>query len=349
MIQEQVRLPLKVAFGVVIQGIRIRFARSLITLMGVALGTAFLVANLAAQTITTALREEEDLRSEVKRMANFLEAEIGPSEGRTIGVIQTGPLEKDELRLVQYLLEQEVKSLDWHAAAGQSAFSFDDFRIQTSTDLNNAGTGASCLLILGDGPLPAPLADPAAFAKLFEGAEGRVLAMTRTFEGLATPPNVVIANLAREYTPEELAKAAEEKTRAVFRRNWIVVISMVVTVAGIANAMLMSVTERFREIGTMKCLGALSSFVRWIFFFESSFLGALGGVAGGVLGIVFSLTLYGFTYGYSAVLASVDWPILTVYLALSVVVGVVLSVIAAIYPASVAAAMVPANALRTDV
>ena len=46
----------------------------------------------------------------------------------------------------------------------------------------------------------------------------------------------------------------------------------------VLNAMLMSVTERFREIGTMKCLGALSAFVRQIFLFESCLIGAVGGL-----------------------------------------------------------------------
>ena len=38
---------------------------------------------------------------------------------------------------------------------------------------------------------------------------------------------------------------------------WLIVMSLIVCVVGIANSMLMAVTERFREIGTMKCLGAL--------------------------------------------------------------------------------------------
>ena len=40
------------------------------------------------------------------------------------------------------------------------------------------------------------------------------------------------------------------------RQAWLVTMSLVVCVIGIANAMLMSVTERYQEIGTMKCLGA---------------------------------------------------------------------------------------------
>ena len=53
--------------------------------------------------------------------------------------------------------------------------------------------------------------------------------------------------------------------------------------------MLMSVTERFREIGTMKCLGALDTFIVKLFLLESTFQGLAGTSAGIVIG--FALTL----------------------------------------------------------
>ncbi|MCX5769353.1 MAG: FtsX-like permease family protein [Candidatus Hydrogenedentes bacterium] len=350
MIQDQVRLPLSVAIGVVMQGIRIRFGRSLITLMGVALGTAFLVSNLTGQAINAAVRQEEQSRSEVKRMASFLEAEMGPPRDRIVGVIQTGPLDENEQGLIRFLIDSRVKSIQWYNAAPETPISqSEEAECRRDVSLEGVANQAGSVLLMGSGPLPDVLTAPEPVASLFKDAAGKILACTRTPQGLASPPGVAVVELAREFTPEELIKIAEQKTQAQFRRNWITLISMVVTVAGIANAMLMSVTERFREIGTMKCLGALSSFVRWIFFFESSFMGAVGGVMGGVAGTVFSLAVYGFTYGYGLVFSSVDWVLLGVYLVLSVLVGIGLSIVAAIYPAGVAASMVPANALRTDV
>jgi hypothetical protein len=45
------------------------------------------------------------------------------------------------------------------------------------------------------------------------------------------------------------------------KQRWLVILSLLVCVVGIVNAQLMAVTERFREIGTMKCLGALDRFI----------------------------------------------------------------------------------------
>ncbi|MBQ6246625.1 MAG: FtsX-like permease family protein [Kiritimatiellae bacterium] len=124
---------------------------------------------------------------------------------------------------------------------------------------------------------------------------------------------------------------------------------MLVTVIGIANAMLMSVTERFREIGTMKCLGALSSFVTQMFVLEASLMGLVGGIVGAVAGALFAIVIYTFTYGASLVFGSLPLLSVLTFAGCSIVAGVILSVIAALYLARVAAAMVPATALRSTI
>src|SRR5262249_50437312 len=63
------------------------------------------------------------------------------------------------------------------------------------------------------------------------------------------------------------------------------------------NSMLMSVTERFREIGTMKCLGALDGFIVRLFLLESLFQGVVGTVAGIVIGVSLSLLEQIISYG----------------------------------------------------
>jgi len=59
------------------------------------------------------------------------------------------------------------------------------------------------------------------------------------------------------------------------RMTWLVSLSLVVCTVGITNSMLMSVTERFKEIGTMKCLGALNQFVVKLFMIEAFLLGVI--------------------------------------------------------------------------
>ena len=357
MIQDQVRLPLSVAFGVVMQGIRIRLGRSLVTIGGVVLGIAFLMSNLTGQVIKSAVQEEDRMRTEVRRMASFLAAEMGPPLDRVIGVIQTGPLDDAETRLIRSLVEGGLQRLQWCQASADAPVPAALGMEPDLVALDAVARDASSVLIVGSGPEPQSMVQPAELARLFEGAREKVLAFTRGNWG-QTPISpggnwglspISVVKLARELSPEEIAKAEEDRSAARFRATWIVIISLAVTIGGIANAMLMSVTERFREIGTMKCLGALSSFIRWVFLLESGLMGAVGGIGGACLGTLFSVLAYGLTYGLATVLMSVNLVQLAGYLLLSAMAGVVLSIIAAIYPASVAASMVPAHALTTNV
>jgi hypothetical protein len=65
---------------------------------------------------------------------------------------------------------------------------------------------------------------------------------------------------------------------------WLAAMSLVVATVGIVNSMLMSVTERYKEIGTMKCLGALDSFIVRLFLLEAGLLGILGSALGALVG-----------------------------------------------------------------
>ena len=81
---------------------------------------------------------------------------------------------------------------------------------------------------------------------------------------------------AGDASAEAKARIEEEQSK----QTWLISLSLLVCVVGIANAMLMSVTERFREIGTMKCLGALDTFIVKLFLLESTFQGLAGTSAG---------------------------------------------------------------------
>lgn len=349
MIQDQIKLPITVAFGVVTQGMRIRFGRSLVTIMGVVLGIAFLMAILTGQVVTKGVTGEEQLRVEVKRMYSFLSAEMGPARGRTVGFLQTGVLSEEERRFLRQLDKEGLETILWADLTGGSAqgdVSFEDLQRET-VELSGLGENASAIIVSGDGAL-----SPGQWKALHHIASDSVLCVTRV--SMLGDPETSDASdapvsLGRDLREDELAKIEAEVRKSNFRNTWIVIISLVVTVIGISNAMLMSVTERFREIGTMKCLGALSRFIRLLFLIEASIMGLAGAIGGTILGIAFSLLMYSFVYEWGLVYDSLDLGILARYTCLSLVAGVVLSIIAAIYPAHFASRMVPADALRSNI
>jgi len=143
-------------------------------------------------------------------------------------------------------------------------------------------------------------------------------------------------------------EAAEDARARAARQTWLVVMSLLVCAVGISNSMLMSVTERFREIGTMKCLGALDIFIVRLFLIESLLLGLLGSVVGALIGHAAGLLLYGWKGGWDLA-AKLDWPAMLMYLLLSVLIGTVIAFVAAILPAKRAAQMPAAAALRSEV
>lgn len=129
------------------------------------------------------------------------------------------------------------------------------------------------------------------------------------------------------------------------RMSWLVVASMLVCVVGISNAMLMSVTERFREIATLKCLGALDGFIMVMFVLEACVLGVVGGVVGAVLGCL--LGLGRMLAGFGALVGS-SLPTTQVLAAMgfSLALGVVLAAVASVYPSFKAARLAPMEAMR---
>ncbi len=349
-IQEQVKLPFSVAFAVVMQGIRIRFGRSLVTIMGVVLGIAFLMSILTGQVITDGVQDEKNLRQEVKRMYSFLIDEMGPPEDKTIGVIQQGDLKASEYRLIQQLAKDGLKSVQLVTLneSKNTEIKIDNIKnlqINQSQFTNLSSTETKAILVFGADPIAAN-----SWNTILQNAPANIV-LANTTPGVLknVPDGKTTVMLERELSKEEIEEIKNKEEAASFRSLWIVIISLLVTVIGIANAMLMSVTERFREIGTMKCLGALSRFVRTLFLIEASIMGIIGSLAGSIFGFLFTLFIYIFIYGPRNAFSALDVTRLFLYLLFSLVAGVVLSIVAAIYPANVASSMVPADALRTNI
>jgi len=120
----------------------------------------------------------------------------------------------------------------------------------------------------------------------------------------------------------------------------IAALSLLVGGIGVMNIMLVSVTERTREIGLRKALGAPPGAIRRQFLVEAAILGLSGGVVGVILGIGVGLIISPII-GTSIVIA---WQAVLGSLAISLAIGLVFGV----YPAARAARLAPIDALRTE-
>jgi putative ABC transport system permease protein len=117
-------------------------------------------------------------------------------------------------------------------------------------------------------------------------------------------------------------------------------VSLLVGGIGIMNIMLVSVTERTREIGIRMAIGARSSAVRSQFLIEAIVLSLMGGTAGIFLGIGVSL----------AIPRMLGWPTLISTMAIvgSVLFSIAVGIFFGYYPARKAAALDPIEALRYE-
>jgi len=120
----------------------------------------------------------------------------------------------------------------------------------------------------------------------------------------------------------------------------IAAISLLVGGIGVMNIMLVSVTERTREIGLRKALGATPKAIRRQFLVEASVLGLSGGILGVVLGTIGAVVLPHFI--------SDPISISTAAAAGAIVVAVAIGIGFGVYPASRAARLAPIDALRSE-
>ncbi|MAT17092.1 MAG: macrolide ABC transporter permease [Leifsonia sp.] len=120
----------------------------------------------------------------------------------------------------------------------------------------------------------------------------------------------------------------------------IAALSLLVGGIGVMNIQLVSVTERTREIGLRKALGAPPWAIRRQFLVEAGILGLTGGVLGAGLGALATITLPG-VIGSSIVLSPTA---VVMAIGVSLAIGLVFGV----YPATRAARLAPIDALRTE-
>ena len=116
---------------------------------------------------------------------------------------------------------------------------------------------------------------------------------------------------------------------------------------GIVNSMLMAVTERVREIGTLKCLGARDQFIIKSYFIESALQGICGAVIGMFLGVFVAMAATFVNYG-GYVISYCPWLRIGSAMLICFLSGAAISILASIAPAYMAARKQPVDALRVE-
>lgn len=188
-----------------------------------------------------------------------------------------------------------------------------------------------------------------------------IIAEARKLTKEADKTNIMLVNNERRIRANFIEDPAAGETRLVdgdtilvadsnsrYRMYWLVIMSLLVCFVGITNSLLMAVTERFKEIGTMKCLGALDKFVVELFMLESGMMGVVASVLGWAAGFIIIVLLAGFTKGWDLV---GNMQLMEVFGTFwrAIFVGLVLTTLATIPPALRAANMPPAIALRAEI
>ena len=335
-------VPFSTVISMVVGNVRSRLGRSAVTLFGVVLGAAFLMAAGTGDILRSHFAQEETDRLTAATAAVNVLSELGTLDGRTLAVWVENPS-----RRTPWILEN-IKNLgDVKLQIYSPSTVLSEAVGNSAGDLAGALAGADALIVCNDGvddaaPLPAAV----------NGLPGAVV---MDLSGVFDPESLAAQGLRYRHlfgvaALGELAGMPSVKMAAGSgRRTWLIVISLLVSGIGIANALLMSVTERFREIGTLKCIGAQNKLVVQMFTIESALQGLLGSALGVVCGWLIALAAAAFNIGWGVVWSNLPWPPVIQFSVICLCVGIVVAMVAAIYPAVVATRMVPALALRSEI
>jgi putative ABC transport system permease protein len=122
-------------------------------------------------------------------------------------------------------------------------------------------------------------------------------------------------------------------------------ISLVVASVSIFNVMMMSVTERIREIGILRSIGTRRNVVRRMFLYEAFILGVIGAVIGGILSAIIGYLVVLVMIGTTDYFFTFDS---LIYVPYGIAVGIAVCVLSGVYPAWRAADLDPIQALAAE-
>ena len=169
-------------------------------------------------------------------------------------------------------------------------------------------------------------------------------AMTDAGKAVAEIMNTNVTNSEIKYQAQDLLKQAQDLQDLSSSTNsqliWIASISLLVGGVGVMNIMLVSVTERTREIGLKKAIGAKKSRILWQFLTEAAVLTSLGGIVGVGAGIGLAAIISRVT---SAPVA-ISVPSIIIAVVFSMVIGIIFGLL----PSFKAANLNPIDALRHE-
>jgi putative ABC transport system permease protein len=140
---------------------------------------------------------------------------------------------------------------------------------------------------------------------------------------------------------DDLLNRVAENTAALYIAAWIIsIITIFGSTIALMNIMLVSVTERTREIGVRKAMGAKSKTIAFQFFMETIIIGQLGGILGILLGILIGWAVAsGFDLQFSTPWVAMIW---------ATSIAFIVAVISGLYPATKAAKLDPIESLRYE-
>jgi putative ABC transport system permease protein len=154
---------------------------------------------------------------------------------------------------------------------------------------------------------------------------------------------VVAGNMTSvdELTIEQLSSSLQRSNRTMLALlAGVAGVSLLVGGIGVMNLLLLSVTQRTREVGLRMAMGARGSDIAMQFVLESLVLSLLGGLLGAFVGVIAANVLETFFQW------STDISFLSIFIAIAV--AVLLGMIASVYPARRAAILDPIGALNHE-